>query len=89
LRRVATLVARGVPPEEVFAAVTEEAGRLLSVEYASLARYEPDGAIIVAVWGRTGHHVPVGRRWSLGGKNISTLVPGPDRQLCRCLRAAR
>jgi signal transduction histidine kinase len=74
LRRVATLVARGVPPEEVFAAVTEEAGRLLSVEYASLARYEPDGAIIVAVWGRTGHHVPVGRRWSLGGKNISTLV---------------
>ena len=31
LRRVATLVARGVPPEEVFGAVTEEAGRLLSV----------------------------------------------------------
>src|SRR5438067_574669 len=74
LRRVATLVARGVPPEEVFAAVTEEVGRLLSVEYASLGRYEPDGAVIVAVWGRTGHHVPVGRRWSLGGKNISTLV---------------
>ncbi|MEN3313122.1 MAG: hypothetical protein V7645_2451, partial [Actinomycetota bacterium] len=24
LRRIATLVARGVPPEEVFAAVTEE-----------------------------------------------------------------
>jgi signal transduction histidine kinase len=74
LRRVATLVARGVAPEEVFAAVTEEAGRLMSVEYASLGRYEPDGAIIVAVWSRTGHHVPVGRRWSLGGKNVSTLV---------------
>jgi signal transduction histidine kinase len=74
LRRVATLVARGVAPEEVFAAVTEEAGRLMSVEYASLGRYEPDGAIIVAVWGRTGHHVPVGRRWSLGGKNVSTFV---------------
>jgi hypothetical protein len=28
LRRVATLVARAAPPEEVFAAVTEEAGRL-------------------------------------------------------------
>jgi hypothetical protein len=26
LRRVATLVARAVPPEEVFAAVSEEAG---------------------------------------------------------------
>jgi len=75
LRRVATLVARGTPPEEVFAAVTEEAGRLMSVEYAHLARYEPDGTTtIVAGWGRTGHHVPVGRRWSLGGKNINTLV---------------
>ena len=29
LRRVATLVARAVPPEEVFAAVVEEVGRLL------------------------------------------------------------
>ena len=29
LRRVATLVAHGVPPEEVFAAVAEEVGRLL------------------------------------------------------------
>ena len=75
LRRVATLVARGVAPEEVFAAVTEEAGRLIAVEYASLSRYEPDEEItIVAVWGRTGHHVPVGHRWSLGGKNVSTVV---------------
>src|SRR4051794_4739644 len=30
LRRVATLVARGAPPEQVFAAVTAEVGRLLS-----------------------------------------------------------
>ena len=75
LRRVATLVARGVPPEEVFAAVTEEVGRLLSVEYAGLGRYEPDGTMtIVAGSGRRGDHVPVGRRWSLGGNNISTLV---------------
>ena len=29
LRRVAVLVARAAPPEEVFAAVAEEAGRLL------------------------------------------------------------
>ena len=43
LRRVATLVARGVPPEEVFAAVTAEAGRVLSAGYANLGRYEPDG----------------------------------------------
>jgi GAF domain-containing protein len=75
LRRVATLVARGTPPEQVFAAVTEEAGRLLSVEFAALGRYLPDRAItLVAVWGRTGQHIPVGRRWSLGGRDIATLV---------------
>jgi signal transduction histidine kinase len=75
LRRVATLVARGVPPKEVFAAVTEEPGRLLSVEYAAMGRYEPDGTItVVAVWGRTGDPVPVGGWWTLGGKNVATLV---------------
>lgn len=42
LRRVAALVAAGAPSEEVFAAVTEEAGRLLRVDYAALSRYEPD-----------------------------------------------
>jgi signal transduction histidine kinase len=68
-------VARGVPPEEVFAAVTEEVGRLLSVEFAALGRYAPEGAItLVAVWGRTGQHILVGRRWSLGGRDVATLV---------------
>ena len=35
LRRVATLVARAAPPEEVFAAVTAEAGRLLDADHAA------------------------------------------------------
>jgi signal transduction histidine kinase len=76
LRRVATLVARGVPPEEVFAAVTEEAGRLLSAEYATLGRYEPDGMMTVVVaWGGTGKFAPpVGIAQTLGGRNVSTLV---------------
>jgi signal transduction histidine kinase len=75
LRRVATLVARGVPPEHVFAAVTEEVGRLLSVEYAHLGRYESDGTMtIVAGSGRTVERFPVGRRWSLGGKDVATIV---------------
>src|SRR6202007_2422256 len=43
LRRVATLVARAAPPEEAFAAVTEEAGRLLGAHHATMARYDPDG----------------------------------------------
>ena len=75
LRRVATLVARGTPAEEVFAAVTAEAGRLMSVEYAHLGRYDPDSTVTtVAGWGRSGQHSPVGHQWSLGGKNLATLV---------------
>jgi signal transduction histidine kinase len=77
LQRVATLVARGTGPEEVFAAVVGEVGQLLSVDSAGLNRYESDGRTlsIVAVWGRTASPAPPGgRRQSLGGKNISTIV---------------
>jgi PAS domain S-box-containing protein len=76
LRRVATLVARGVQPEEVFAAVTEEVGRLLPVDHAGLGRYEPDGTITtVAAWSRTGNPFPpVGSRRTLDGNNLSTIV---------------
>jgi PAS domain S-box-containing protein len=76
LRRVATLVARGVPPVQVFAAVTEEVGRLLSVDHAGLGRNEADGTITtVAAWSRTGNPFPpVGSRWRLEGKNVSTIV---------------
>ncbi|MCW2676198.1 MAG: hypothetical protein JWR70_1238 [Modestobacter sp.] len=77
LRRVATLVARAAPPEEVFAAVTAEVGRLLSVDLALLNRYDPDGtATAVAPWSSTDDAVPfpVGTRWCLGGRNVTTLV---------------
>ena len=77
LRRVATLVARGVPPEEMFAGVTTEAGRVLDADFTSLARYDPDGRVtLLAAWTGTGDPwpVPVGSRWDLGGGNLSTLV---------------
>ena len=75
LRRVATLVAQGVPPEEVFAAVAEEAGQLLSVDLAGIARYDPDATLTyVASWGRAVDHVPVGSRWPLVGKSVGTMV---------------
>jgi GAF domain-containing protein len=45
LRRVATLVAGGAAPEEVFAAVAEEVGQLLPVDSASMCRYESDGTL--------------------------------------------
>ena len=75
LRRVATLVAHGVPPEEVFAAVAEEVGRLLPAGYAHLARYDPDRTLTtVAAWGAATVGFPVGSRRMLGGKNLGTLV---------------
>jgi signal transduction histidine kinase len=75
LRRVATLVARGGPEEELFAAVTEEVVRLLPVDFAHMGRYERDGTIaVLAAAGTTVNHFPVGRRWRLGGKNLATIV---------------
>jgi PAS domain S-box-containing protein len=63
LRRVATLVARGEPASEVFAAVAEEVGRLLDAQATLIARLEPDQTlVIVASAGRTSDVMPVGRR---------------------------
>jgi signal transduction histidine kinase len=75
LRRVATLVARGAPQEEVFTAAVEEVGQLLPVEYVYLSRYEPDGAATsVAAWGPAVVHFPVGSRWIVEGKNVLTTM---------------
>jgi signal transduction histidine kinase len=75
LRRVATLVARGAAPEQVFAAVTDEYARLVPVDAAGMARFEPDDTLIyVANWGRAVDYIPVGSRWTLDGQNIVTDV---------------
>src|SRR5271155_635207 len=75
LRRVATLVARGGPPDGLFARGVEEVARLLSVEFVHLGRYEPDRTVtFVAVSGTSGAVLPVGTRLGLGGENVGTLV---------------
>src|ERR1700722_20108446 len=76
LRRGAPRGGRASPAEELFAAVTEEVGRLLGADFARLARYEPaDALTFVAAWSRTGEHFPVGSRWALIGEdNIGVLV---------------
>jgi len=64
LRRLATLVARGAPPEAVFAAATKEALRHFGGGTARLIRYELDGtATLIANEGTTGPHVRVGKPW--------------------------
>ncbi len=64
LRRLAMLVARGEPPEAVFAAVTREALRHFGNGTARMIRYEPDGTVtLLANEGTTGPHARVGERW--------------------------
>jgi len=76
LRRVATLVARGVSPSQVFAAVAEEMARCLDVQMAHGLRYEPDSAaIVVASYSQAGAQaMPVGERLTLEGDNIAATV---------------
>ncbi len=53
----------------MFAAVTEEAGRLLVAGHAAMSRHDPDGAVrVVAAWSSTGVAVPVGIRVGVGGR---------------------
>jgi GAF domain-containing protein len=77
LRRVATLVANGAPPEDLFGAAAAEVGRVLDVDVAALIRYDPNDTItVVGAWTSTGEPPPtqVGARLPLGGRNLTTIV---------------
>lgn len=67
LRRVATLVARGVSPAEVFGAVAGETGRVLGAQTIAVGRFEPDSTVTVAgAWdkpGTQGLALSLGSRW--------------------------
>jgi signal transduction histidine kinase len=74
LRRVATLVARGTPSGEVFAAVAEEIARVLEFEVAYIVRYEADAtATVVATCGDDGLW-PVDSKWTLEGDSATARV---------------
>jgi PAS domain S-box-containing protein len=77
LRRVATLVAQGVPAEELFAAVTEEVGRLLGADAAATIRYEPGGMLsAVGSWTAEGvdAETEVGRQFPLTGESLAPRI---------------
>jgi signal transduction histidine kinase len=77
LRRVATLVARGIPPVEIFLAVSEEVRRLIDADSAGIARFEPDGSSVVVVGGVGGQvsdNLPAGSRVKLRSYMAPTLV---------------
>jgi signal transduction histidine kinase len=67
LRHVATLVAEGKDPHEVFTAVAEEIGLLARADITRLLRFESDGtATICGTWARTSDPVPEGARIDIG-----------------------
>jgi signal transduction histidine kinase len=77
LRRIATLVARGVPPSEVFSAVVGEVSRCLGVHHSVLFRYEPDGTayLVAARDDDPGmKNMPVGERFSLDGESVTAMI---------------
>ena len=75
LRRVATMVARGRPAEEVFAKVAEQVALLLGLEVAAVRRFEPDGwGTIVGRWGDAGDAYRVGARIKQEGESVTTVV---------------
>jgi PucR C-terminal helix-turn-helix domain/GAF domain/GGDEF-like domain len=77
LRRLATLVARGVEPLEVFGAVADEMRRCVPADTAGLWRFESDREItLVAAAGdpEALARWPVGTRTPVEGDTIATLV---------------
>ena len=75
LRRVATLVARGTSPSDLFAVVAEEVTRVLDVPFVIVVRYDVDDtAIDCASFPPTSEISTVGQRWSLGGTNVRSMV---------------
>jgi PAS domain S-box-containing protein len=73
LRRVATLVAQGAPPAEIFALVAQEIARVTGLEMVMVGRYE--AGRMVALTGAAGEHpFQPGTRWPLDGRSVSSQI---------------
>jgi signal transduction histidine kinase len=75
LREVAVLVARGVAPEQVFDAISEQAARVCGVGAGGVVRFSPSGAELVGRWGELAREtLPPGMSFALDGGGALTLV---------------
>ena len=76
LRRVATLVASGVPPSRVFGQVTEEVARLLGMPGANVMRYDGSRtATVVGGWSEDGTlTLPLASTFDLDGDTVVAKV---------------
>src|SRR4051812_35532764 len=82
LRRLATLVARGVEPSEIFGAVADEMRRCAPADTAGLWRFESDREITIVAAAADPDALarwPLGSRTPLEGNTIATLVRRSDR----------
>jgi GAF domain-containing protein len=83
LRRVASLVARGAPPSELFAAVAYEVAQVTGSALVQIQRFESDDTVTVAgAWGAEPHPFQPGSKWALAGSQIA----GPIKRSGRPVR---
>lgn len=73
LRRVATLVARGASPSDVYDVAVSELAHSLGAEHVTLLRYEPDDRAMVLAASDPRAFV-VGQRFSLSGDNVGARI---------------
>jgi signal transduction histidine kinase len=75
LRRVATLVAHGVPPEEIFDAAAAEVRSLLGADVTALIRSDTDGTVTsVAGEGAPSSEIAAGTRVTPDGPTVTAAV---------------
>src|SRR3954467_1660583 len=75
LRQIATLVASGAPPAEVFSAVAREVAEVMHLPMVGVYRYDSDGlATVIATWSDRPHVLHTGTRWPLDGPSMVAQV---------------
>jgi PAS domain S-box-containing protein len=74
LRRVATLVARDAPREEVFTVIASEIGHLFGLEEIRMVRYDDHTGVVVASSGPTEDFFPVDSRVSVDADSAASRV---------------
>jgi GAF domain-containing protein len=100
LRRVATLVAKAAPRENIYAAVAAEIAQRLGADVGAVLRYEANGtATIIGGWGVPGEQIPIGTQLRVAGEGVAVSVwqtrrparverfDGPPGSVAACFRS--
>jgi signal transduction histidine kinase len=75
LRAVATQVAAGAEPEQLWERVLTEVGELCQASRASLIRFDSaDSMSLLGFWARSGPQEELAARWPLAGNSLSAQV---------------